>query len=272
MTAAGIQTVLPDGVAPNLAVALGGVGLDLRNLVALYASLAQRGKPRALTTRRDGTATPTKPKNRTLISPVAAHYVTKILLSAPPPPNARGGRIAFKTGTSYGHRDAWAVGYDGRYVVGVWVGRADATAVPGLLGRTAAAPVVFDAFQQIAPKRHPFPPKPLGAVATSGADLPPPLRRFDRHHQDRSKSRFDDPPVAFVFPPDRSEVATSEAGLMLRVKGGMLPLTWLVNGKPFAERKLQRHTVFHGASEGFVQFSVVDANGHVASSTVRIGQ
>ena len=56
------------------------------------------------------------------------------------------GRIAFKTGTSYGYRDAWAVGFDGRVTIGVWVGRPDGTPVPGMVGRASAAPILFDAF------------------------------------------------------------------------------------------------------------------------------
>ena len=71
------------------------------------------------------------------VEPVAAWYVGKILLGTPPPENAAGGRIAFKTGTSYGYRDAWAVGFDGKRTIGVWVGRPDGAPVSGLVGRTA---------------------------------------------------------------------------------------------------------------------------------------
>ena len=56
-------------------------------------------------------------------------------------------RIAWKTGTSYGYRDAWAIGFDGAHVVGVWIGRPDGASVPGLSGRTAAAPLLFESFQ-----------------------------------------------------------------------------------------------------------------------------
>ncbi len=57
--------------------------------------------------------------------------------------------LAWKTGTSYGHRDAWAVGLTPRYVIGVWVGNADGEGRPGLTGATAAAPLLFDVVQQI---------------------------------------------------------------------------------------------------------------------------
>ena len=83
---------------------------------------------------------------------------------APPPPNAKGGRFAYKTGTSYGYRDAWAVGYDGQYIIAVWVGRPDNSSVPGLLGRTAAAPILFDAFQRISERRAPLQGQPPNAI------------------------------------------------------------------------------------------------------------
>ena len=71
---------------------------------------------------------------RRLLEPVAAWYVANILLGTPPPENAAGGRIAFKTGTSYGYRDAWAIGFDGKRTIGVWVGRPDGAPVAALPG------------------------------------------------------------------------------------------------------------------------------------------
>ena len=68
------------------------------------------------------------------------------------PPGAPANRLAYKTGTSYGHRDTWAIGYDGRHVVGVWLGRADGTPVPGVFGADLAAPVLFQTFARIAPR------------------------------------------------------------------------------------------------------------------------
>ncbi len=63
------------------------------------------------------------------------------------------GRLAFKTGTSYGYRDAWAIGYDGKTVIGVWVGRPDGVPVPGISGIKAAAPILFEAFDRVGPTR-----------------------------------------------------------------------------------------------------------------------
>jgi penicillin-binding protein 1C len=140
-------------------VALGGVGITLEDLVALYTGLARGGSTIGLTERQVAAAP--APQARRLIDPVAAWYVGNILLGTPPPENAAGHRIAFKIGTSYGYRDAWAVGFDGRHTIGVWVGRPDGAPMPGLYGRTAAAPVLFDAFARSG--------KPIASLAT-----PPP--------------------------------------------------------------------------------------------------
>ncbi len=64
------------------------------------------------------------------------------------------------TGTSYCHRDAWAIGFDGAYVIGVWFGRPDGASVPGALGMEAAAPALFDAFARLSPEPAPLPPPP----------------------------------------------------------------------------------------------------------------
>ena len=84
--------------------------------------------------------------------PTAAWYVADILAGTPPPINGSPGAIAYKTGTSYGYRDAWAIGFDGKYVVGVWVGRPDGTPVPGLSGIVSAAPVLFETFDRMGPQ------------------------------------------------------------------------------------------------------------------------
>ena len=96
------------------------------------------------------------------MEPVAAWYVGNILLGTPPPEHAAAGRIAFKTGTSYGYRDAWSIGFDGKRTIGVWVGRPDGAPVPGLVGRTAAAPILFDAFARSGKRRRRCPARRTG--------------------------------------------------------------------------------------------------------------
>ena len=169
LTQVGAKLVLPPGEAPGLAVGLGGLGITLRDLVMLYTGLARQGTVEPLI-ERAGKA-PADP--RRLLDPVAAWYIGSILIGAPPPENAAPGRIAFKTGTSYGYRDAWAVGYDGRTTIGVWVGRPDGTPVPGLVGRVAAAPILFDAFARTGRPLEPLPRAPEGVIIASTDQLPP---------------------------------------------------------------------------------------------------
>ncbi len=237
----GLAPVLPvQEEEPTVAIALGGVGLRLRDLAMLYGSLANGGQSVELWHRRPPAglaAAAAQPPSvmRRLLAPVAAWYVTDILKNAPPPANARGGRIAYKTGTSYGYRDAWAVGYDGRNTIAVWVGRPDAASTPGLTGRTAAAPLLFDAFQRLGSDRVVLPPAPEGALRVSGVNLPPPLKRFAEVGEDREAGAYVDPPVHIAFPIDRSELEMDEDDpVVLRAEGGALPLTWMIDGAPIS--------------------------------------
>src|SRR5690606_24341560 len=115
---------------------------------------------------------------RRLMRAESAWQVLDILGQMPPPPGAASARIAYKTGTSYGHRDTWAVGFDGRHVIGVWMGRPDGTPVPGKFGAELAAPVLFEAFSRLKPVLDPLPPPPPGTLIVETAGLPLPLRRF----------------------------------------------------------------------------------------------
>ena len=170
---AGGMMVLPDGQAPGLAIGLGGEGIEtLRSGDALFRHCAARHRI-AVARASDAPAL----EARRLMSPVAAWYVSNVLLGSPPPENGTPGRIAFKTGTSYGYRDAWSVGFDGKRTVGVWVGRPDGAPVPGLVGREAAAPILFDAFARGRAAGRAG-TAAAGVLMTSSAKLPPPLRRF----------------------------------------------------------------------------------------------
>src|SRR4030095_13816043 len=136
--------------------------------------------------------------------PVSAWYVTDILAGAPPPDNALGGRIAVKTGTWFGYRDAWAIGYDRRATVGVWVGRPDSTAVPGLVGRLVAAPILFDAYARLGVDPEP-PPMPAQALLATTATLPPPLRHV-RRDVPKTIASAQQAALKITFPLDGSRV------------------------------------------------------------------
>jgi penicillin-binding protein 1C len=283
---AGTSPELPAGTEPTLAMALGGLGMTLHDLATLYAGLARGGEPIALTHTRARRSVAIGPASRRaaaairpprLLSQVAAWYVTDILRDAPPPAHARAGRIPYKTGTSYGYRDAYAIGYDGRHVVAVWVGRPDSAATPGLLGRTAAAPLLFDAFARISPGRAPTPPAPAGTVHASGADLPPPLKRFREPWADAAPTPtgpyLTTAPV-ISFPADRSEIDLADIldgeSLVLRAEGGALPLTWLVDDAAIPSEPFRRDVEWRPPGRGFVHVSVVDATGRADRVVVRL--
>ena len=144
---------------------------------------------------------------RRLLDEAAAWQVGNVLLGTPPPENAARGRIAFKTGTSYGYRDAWSVGFDGKHTIGVWVGRPDGAPVPGILGRTAAAPILFDAFARIGRLPVPLPPPPKGTLIAPTAKLPPPLQQF----RQGAVSNRGQMALRILFPPNGARLDVARA-------------------------------------------------------------
>ncbi|MFN4171363.1 MAG: penicillin-binding protein 1C [Pseudorhodobacter sp.] len=261
---AGVDPRLPGGggAQPGLALALGGVGVTLEEMVGLYAALAHGGVARPLRV----TAGDAAPGAR-VISGVAAWQVGDILAGMPAPQGGGMARFAYKTGTSYGHRDAWAVGFDGGHVVGVWLGRADGTPVPGIFGADLAAPVLMQAFARIGRRMEPLPPPPPTALTVANAALPQPLQRF----RPRGAAIGPDPEApAVAFPPDGSEVEPLAEGVLLRVRGGTAPFTWLADGVPVVVASRGRDALVPLAGPGFVTLSVIDAEGRSARSSVRL--
>ncbi len=266
LSQAGAVLVLPSGEAPGLAMGLGGVGVRLNDLVMLYTGLARLGSVVPLTDREGETPAPIR-----LLDPVAAWYIGNILIGAPPPDNAAPGRIAYKTGTSYGYRDAWAIGFDGRICIGVWVGRPDGAPVPGLIGRATAAPILFDAFARSGHAPAALPRAPKGAVLAPTDKLPPPLQRFA---PGGSLTGLSEPP-RIMFPPDgaRLELSGGETPdpLALKIAGGRGPLTVMVNGVPLPAQAGGRRTYFFTPDgPGFARLTVMDARGASDSVTVRL--
>ena len=267
LTGAGAALVLPQDEAPGLAMGLGGVGIRLSDLVKLYAGLARLGTVVPLIERAG--EKPADP--RRLINPVAAWYVGNILIGAPPPENAPRGRIAYKTGTSYGYRDAWAVGFDGRMTIGVWVGRPDGTPVPGLVGRASAAPILFDAFARTGFAPAPLPPPPKGVVFSATGKLPPPLQHFN---PEKAVGAVAAAP-RIMFPPNgaRLELAGPREDpepVALKLTGGRGRLTVMVNGVPLQAARGRQTVFFRPDGPGFVRLTVMDARGASDSVMVRL--
>ncbi|MGA9444383.1 MAG: penicillin-binding protein 1C [Methyloceanibacter sp.] len=265
---AGVRLKLPAHETAGLALGLGGIGIRLVDLTALYAGLARQGTVAPF---YEQEADPRRPAQR-LMEPVAAWYVGDVLRGAPPPPNALGGRIAFKTGTSYGYRDAWAVGFDGKYTVGVWTGRPDGAPIPGLLGRTAAAPILFDVFARLTGQPKPLAPAPEGVLTARTAQLPPPLRHFAGRY---TAAATGTPDVRILFPPNDAAVALQSSGaaidpIAIKIAGGTAPLNILVDGMPLQTVRGAGTVFFAPVGPGFVRLTVTDALGAADSVTVRL--
>ncbi len=147
---------------PNLAIALGGVGVRLEDLVALFSAIGREGEvilPRYVASDLEQT-TP-------LLSPGSSWIIRSILQDIAPPDRVKpayGRKIAWKTGTSYGYRDAWAVGSSERYTVGVWIGRPDGAPYVGQTGANQAGPVLFDIFDLL-PQEQPEFTRPASVQA-----------------------------------------------------------------------------------------------------------
>lgn len=274
---AGAEVITPKEAAPGLAVGLGGVGVSLNDLTRLYLALARGGAAGPLRAFPDAPEAPARP----VAEPSAAWQVADILRGAPPPQNAPAGRVAYKTGTSYGYRDAVAVGFDRRLVVGVWIGRADNAPTPGLVARTSAAPALFEAFsraQSLLGLPSDAVERPAGVLSVqASAQLPPPLRHV-RRDAPKTMAATALAPLKIAYPPDGARVdlglgaATRdpEATLALKAQGGAPPLVWMVNGTPVGAPEPRRQSAWKADGAGFARISVMDAAGAVDSVNVRL--
>ncbi|MDR2031543.1 MAG: penicillin-binding protein 1C [Azoarcus sp.] len=159
----GMKLDFTRGAEPNLSIILGGVGVSLEQLVSAYTALARQGLAGKLR------FTPGAPmEEQRMLSPGAAFIIRDLLESGGPIGRAletgvgqqRG--VAWKTGTSFGFRDAWSIGVSERHTVGVWIGRPDGTPNPGFFGANVAAPLLVDIFD---------------ALGRAAADSPIPARK-----------------------------------------------------------------------------------------------
>jgi penicillin-binding protein 1C len=248
---------------PGLALALGGVGITLEDMVQLYAALGDDGRARPLVTDDlHGFSF-----SRRFVRPQTAERVLEILATSPHPAGripaqvAQGApRVAFKTGTSYGFRDAWSFGVSNGYVIGVWVGRPDGAPRPGATGRSEALPVLFEAFDLIGGPSEPYrPPENETPVA-------PALARLDRD---------DGEGLSILVPPANAEVLVLDygpqsRGLSLSARGGHAPLSWYAEGERVDSEPTSGRAIWHPTAPGFYDVTVVDAAGQRANVRVRI--
>ena len=265
LTAAGAKPRFPRRQisAPGLALALGGVGLTLEELTTLYAALGDEGVARPLVYTDDFTFVRT---NR-LMKPQTARKILTILAGTPTPAGRapwrlaqNAPRVAFKTGTSYGFRDSWAIGVGEGYVAAVWIGRPDGAARPGSSGRTEALPLLFDVFDQIEPR-------PGAAVAF---DDPSAGKRRDAAPGLAKMDDADAVGPSILFPPNNAEIVVTTRGVALAARGGDGALTWYAEGAPIAPERSSGRIIWRPRGEGFFDVVVVDAAGRSAMARVRV--
>ncbi|HTY38511.1 MAG TPA: penicillin-binding protein 1C [Bacteroidota bacterium] len=150
----GISTLISQQDKLGLSVILGGCGVSLDDMTAAYATFANEGISRELSFFHNPGGT--KKEGRRSFSPSTAFLVTEILagLDRPDIPNNFAScmnlpMVAFKTGTSYGRRDAWCIGYSSEYTIGVWMGNVTNKGIPDLLASKSAAPLLIDLFNSL---------------------------------------------------------------------------------------------------------------------------
>jgi penicillin-binding protein 1C len=257
----GIDLGIPGSAtrAPGLAIALGGLGMSARDLAVLYGALGTDGRARPLRWRAED---PLPDAGQPLLGAETAREIVEILRRAPQPDGRMPARltdrapdIAFKTGTSYGHRDAWAVGIADGYTIVVWSGRADGVPRPGVTGRQEALPILFDAFDGLtelvptAARGH--------RLAERRTVTPRPLADFSAEEAPH-----------ILFPPDGAEVFFGGESRPLVLAGrGAGPLTWYVDG---AAVPGAAEGGWRPAGPGFYRMTAVDGEGRAGSAEVRI--
>lgn len=262
---AGAAPGLPPGDAGNsLGIALGSATVSPLEMAGLYAGLANGGRFAPPQFRRDRP----RPEPLRLVGPTAAWYVSDVLAEAPLPEGfaalpvaLRERRIAFKTGTSAGYRDAWAAGYSANWTVVVWVGHADGTPRPGQLGRLSALPILFKAYGRLPAEDNRAIRPPADAIkVASHRELPPRMRTLAPYSETSGGPRIAYPPADA-----RIELAAREA-VVLNAMGGQGRLRWLVDGRPL------EGTQWVPDGAGTARLAVVDEAGRSTSVTVRIVQ
>lgn len=253
----------------GLALALGGAGVTARDLAVLYAALGDHGRVRPLAWRREEVAADAEVASHTLLSPYSAEAILGILREAPAPagrvPAALtrdGPAIAFKTGTSYGYRDAWAAGVAGDLALVVWVGRADGGPRPGQTGRAAALPLLFEVADRAT--RHLDSDRAVRAPDARAQPDIPALARLDP----------DGGGPQILFPPDGAELWAGAldgrpARAFVLSGRGSGQLDWYVDGLPVG-RDAAGAPVWSPQRAGFYKVTAVDPSGRSVSALVRV--
>ncbi|MBB35797.1 MAG: penicillin-binding protein 1C [Hirschia sp.] len=266
LTFAGAPPRLPKDAEtdPGLALALGGAGMTVRDIATIYAALGDNGQAAPLRWRQND---PQPEPVARLMSTASSQRILEILRTAPSPAGRMPAsltqdapQIAFKTGTSYGYRDAWAAGVSRGRAIVVWVGRADGAPRLDATGRKAALPILFEAFD--------LADRILGDAGGHN-DVHPDMNDMKAFSP---LAQFGSESVApqILFPPDGAEIwADSPDRSFVLAARGRGELTWYADGHRLA-RNASGEPVWSPRHPGFYKISVVDAQGRQSRANIRL--
>ena len=265
---AGATLRLPPGADPSLPLALGGEGITLREAIGLYCALAGDGSGGTLrllagdprpTDLRPTDPRPTDPHAATpFLPPQVARIVADVLTHRFPNDGPAG--VAWKTGTSWGGRDAWAFGFDRRQVVGVWLGRPDGTPMPAATGASLALPLLAHVFDLLPKAPRVVAPTPWTSPGTSPGTA---LGAAGQRGQAATDA------LRLLFPPPGA-VLSADGPVTIRAMGGRRPLSFLVDGAPLVAEPARREAAWRPPGPGFYRLTVLDAAGEAAHAAVQV--
>ncbi|MCX7343129.1 MAG: penicillin-binding protein 1C [Proteobacteria bacterium] len=217
---------------PGLAIGLGGVGISLQDLVQLYALLAE-GK---------------------LLNNIAQNWVTQTLAQTPmPDQRIKNHGVAYKTGTSYGFRDAWSIGYDNDYVVGVWVGKADGTPCPGYHGRQIAAPLMMQIFDYLK----------ISPIAVPEQTI---IQDHKLRFKNAEKNEF-----KITMPQTNTTICVPESGEVFLNTNEDGPTLWYVNSNYLGKSpKGEGVHIWKPDNSGFYEITATNSKNETANCSVQI--
>jgi len=267
----GVVLQLPKNQDPGLPIALGGAGIRLQDLVALYSAIANRGsyQPLSLLAVDEQNFTP----GIKLLSPQASWYLDFVLQGVPVPQGYEQqeyDKIRFKTGTSYGYRDVWSIGYNNRYTIGVWRGRPDGGFTQNSSGLSYAAPLLFQLFDFLPPSAA----QPRVADKPDNVDLPGVANlpiNMQWLAKDANRFLADNPIIQYPLDGSIIEVQDSQQQiLLLKAQAGTPPYYWLVNGQFQSHHGDGSQYQWPITGKGPHRITLIDSLGKQSSSEVTL--
>ncbi len=248
----------------TLPIALGGVGLSMIQLTQLYVALANGGKSHPIHTVADINSSQVI---LPLCDPKAAQMTTAILREIPAPEGFSDiqNQIAYKTGTSYGYRDAWTIAYNNSHTVAVWVGKPNNATQLKLTGRNTAAPLAFEVFaliQNLLPQRS-----WNWSASYLGQQVPTGLARFDPQESRESVKQ-----LTMLYPEENARFRSAgcdDAVVEVKVDAGVKPYHWYIDGGP---RNIKQTSMIQHFDHGAHTITVIDSAGETITRDIWVDE